>query len=124
MNQNYSLSIEEKTDYLHAHVKGVRTRDAVIAITMEIFEKALSKGLFKVLIDVTKLEGRLSIADSHHLVTEVFAEIRGKGISKAVIVDENAPALRKWFLETAARNRGFNFKIFNNSKDALDWLLK
>jgi hypothetical protein len=91
-------------------------------MTTEIFDIALDNRLSKVLVDVRELEGRLGILDSYLLVTEVFDKLRGKGMRKAAIVDEPVSSLREWFLETVARNRGFNFRVFADQEDALKWL--
>jgi hypothetical protein len=101
---------------------GVRTRSTVTAMTMEIFDIALDNRLSKVLVDVRELKGRLGILDSYLLVTEVFDKLRGKGMRKAAIVDEQVSSFREWFLETVARNRGFNFRVFTDQEDALKWL--
>jgi hypothetical protein len=52
----------------------------------------------------------------------VFQKLRGKGIQKAAIVDEQASPLHRWFLETVAVNRGFNLRILTDQQKALEWL--
>jgi len=120
--EHYALAIETKGSHLFVHANGVRTHATVTAMTMEIFDAALANRMFKVLIDVRELEGQLGILDSYLVVTEMFEKIRGKGLRKAAIVDRQAPSLRGWFLETVARNRGFNFRIFASQEEALEWL--
>lgn len=120
---HYTLAIENKGDHLFVRSSGIRTRDTVTAMTMEIFNAALAHSLSKALIDVRKLKGRLGILDSYLIVTEVFQKLRGKGIRKAAIVDERVSSLRWWFLETVAVNHGFNFRVFDNQEDALEWLV-
>ncbi len=120
--EHYTLAIEAKGDHLFARASGVRTRATVTAMTREIFDAALANRLSKALIDVRELKGRLGILDSYLVVTEVFQKLRGKGMRKAAIVDEQAPSLHGWFLETVARNRGFNFRVFADQEDALEWL--
>jgi hypothetical protein len=120
--EQYTLAIEAKGDYLYVRSRGVRTRATVTAMTMEIFDAALAKALSKVLIDVRELEGRLGVFDSYLIVTEVFQKLRGKGIQKAAIVDEQASPLHRWFLETVAVNRGFNLRILTDQQKALEWL--
>jgi hypothetical protein len=120
--EEYALAIEAKGNHLFVRASGVRTRDTVTAMTMEILDAALANRLSKVLIDVTGLKGRLGILDSYLVVQDVFSKLRGKGLRKAAIVDEQGPAIREWFLETVARNRGFNVRIFTDQEDALQWL--
>ena len=120
--KHYTLAIEAKGSHLFVRARGVRTRFTVTAMTMEIFDIALDNGLAQVLVDVRELKGRLGTLDNYLLVTEVFAKLRGKGMRKAAIVDEQVSSLGEWFLETVARNRGFNFRVFTDQADALAWL--
>lgn len=121
--KQYTLTFENRENHLFVLSNGLRTRGTVTAMAMEIFDAALANNLSKVLIDARELDGRLGVLDSYLLVTEVFQNIRGKGIRKAAIVDEQINTLREWFLETVARNRGFNIRIFNDKEKALDWLV-
>lgn len=118
----YTLATEVRGDHLLVRASGVRTRAAVEAITAEVFDTVLANGLAKALIDVRELKGRLGTLDSYYLVTEVFAKLRGKGMTKAAIVDRPPSPIREWFLETVARNRGYNFRMFADERDALEWL--
>jgi hypothetical protein len=74
-------------------------------------------------VDVRAFEGRLSVLDIYVLVTELFQNLRGKGIRQAAIVDKPQSAAREWFLETVAVNRGFNLRIFPEVEEARAWLL-
>ena len=118
----FNLQFEPTEDYLYAKTTGVRSRETVASMTMEVFEEALSRGLSLVLVDVRKLEGRLGALDSYFVVTDVFQKIRGKGIHKAAILDTHVATIREWFLELVARNRGFNFRIFDDRRSAAEWL--
>ena len=89
---------------------------------MEVFDAAVANGLCKALIDVRELEGRLGILDSYLVVTGVFQKLRGKAMRKAAILDREVPTLGDRILETVARNRGFNFRIFGDEGEALAWL--
>ena len=84
--EQYKIQFKPTRDYLIARVSGARTRASVFAITMEVFKKAVAENLSHVLVDVRKLEGRLATIDSYSLVSNVFKEIRGKGIKKAAIL--------------------------------------
>jgi hypothetical protein len=70
--EHYTLAIEARDIYLYVRSSGVRTRATVTAMTMEIFDAALGKGVSKVLFDVRELEGRLGALDSYFVVTDVF----------------------------------------------------
>ena len=120
--EDYKLAIEARGDHLYVRASGVRTRATVTAMTLEIFDTAVTRSLTKVLIDVRELEGRLGMLDSYLMVTEVFQKLRWKGVHKAAIVDEQASSFRGWFLETVARNRGFNIRVFADQEEAREWL--
>lgn len=120
--EKYALVMEIKEDHLLAHASGVRTLETVRAMTHEVFEATVASGLSKTLVDVRELAGRLGALESYYLVTDVFDRLRGKGIQKAAIIDRPTWPLRDWFLETVARNRGYNFRIFDNPADAREWL--
>ena len=120
--EQYTLTIEPRAGHLFARASGVRTRASVMAITVEVFDAAVANDLTKALIDVTELQGRLGILDSFLLVTKVFQRIRGKGVSRAAIVDATVPTRGERFLETVARNRAFSFRVFGDEEVALEWL--
>jgi hypothetical protein len=123
ITKDYTLSIEAKNSHLFADVSGIRTRESVMAVTIEVFDAAIANGLSRVLVDVRAYEGRLGVLEVYLLVTELFQKLRGKGIKQAAIVDRPQSATREWFLETVAVNRGFNLRIFTEVEEARKWLL-
>jgi hypothetical protein len=119
---HYTLSFEVKTDYLVARASGMRTLANVKAMTQEIFEKVIANHLTKALIDVRELKGQLKILESYQLVTQVFDKLHGRGMTRAAILDRKISPTGEWFLETVARNRGYNLRIFSEHDEALQWL--
>jgi len=119
---DYTLVMEVQAGYLFVRASGVRTSASVAAMTLEVFEAARANRLSKVLVDVRGLRGQLGTVDNVRLVTKVFEKLRGKWVRQAAIVDEQPPSVRGWFLETVARNRGFNLRIFADEQAALAWL--
>jgi hypothetical protein len=120
--ESYQLEFERKDGFLYARASGERTRDTVTALTFAILEAAREADFPRVLIDVRALEGRLSVLDSYLVVTQVFERLRGQGVNRAAILDEQISSRREWFIETVARNRGFNFRVFPDEAEALAWL--
>jgi hypothetical protein len=118
----YKLSIKFEGDRLSARARGERTRATVTAITMAVYEAALARETPKVLIDVREMQGQLSILDSYLVVTQVFEKLRRGPLHKAAIVDVQISSRRGWFIETVARNRGFNIRVFADPEQALAWL--
>ena len=123
ITKDYTLSTEAQISHLFAHVSGIRTGESVAKVTVEVFDATIAHGLSKVLVDVRAFDGRLSILDVYLVVTELFEKLRGKGITKAAIVDRPQAGIREWFLETVAVNRGFNLRIFPEVEEAREWLL-
>ena len=121
--KDYTLATEAQNSHLFAQVSGIRTLEAVQEATVEVFDSALANGLSRVLVDVRAFEGRLGVLDIYLLVTQLFQSLRGKGIKKAAIVDRPHSAMREWFLETVAVNRGFNLRMFSEVEEARQWLL-
>ncbi|MBN2085101.1 MAG: hypothetical protein JW748_07725 [Anaerolineales bacterium] len=120
--QELTLTMDPKADYLHVNASGIRSQDTVKSITMEVFQAALANHLEKVLIDIRELIGNFGIIEIYHLVTEVFKDLRDKGVKQVAIIDIRRSATPGWFLETVAQNRGFNFRVFADDETALKWL--
>jgi hypothetical protein len=68
------------------------------------------------------LTGSFGVIDIYMLVSDVFEALRGKGVCKAAIVDVRTTTLHEAFLETAARNRGYDLKVFEDEETARMWL--
>jgi hypothetical protein len=119
----YRLSFETEEKYLSVVAAGMRTRENVAALTREVFDAALAQQKDSVLIDVRELRGGFGIMDIYLLVSDVFENLRGKGVRRAAIIDMRSFPLREAFLETAARNRGFNIRVFSDTEAAAKWLI-
>jgi hypothetical protein len=63
------------------------------------------------------------VGENYILVSNLFQSIRGKGLKKAAILDVGVSLGRGRFLETVARNRGYNFRIFVDQDQAVEWLM-
>jgi hypothetical protein len=120
--KDYQLTIEPKENHLYVFAKGIRTRATVAALTREVFDTARDNRLEKVLINVRELTGSFGVIDIYMLVSDVFEALRGKGVYKAAIVDVRTTTLHEAFLETAARNRGYDLKVFEDEETARMWL--
>lgn len=121
---SYQLSLENKEAYLLAQVRGTRTRESVINLAKGLLEACIEMRHSKLLVDVREFEGRLSPLDSYTIVTEEIPKLRGKGLTKAAIVDNTVPSVGRWFFETVARNRGYyNLRMFKGQDRAHEWLI-
>jgi hypothetical protein len=117
-----TLLMEVKPDYLHVDTSGVRSRDTVKKIAMQVFDAALEKRLSKVLVDVRKLNGKFGFTDIHFLVTQVMEELREKGVDQVAVIDIQRTLGQEWFLEIVAQSHGFNFRVFSEEESAVKWL--
>ena len=121
---SYQLHHELKTDYLFVKVSGPRTFDNVIAISKEIIKLSIKYDASAVLLEISELEGRLSLLNSWSLVTEDLEYIRKLNIpiKKLALVDTNKYQEGYDFFETIAYNRGYLLKVFENINLAIDWI--
>jgi hypothetical protein len=121
----YQVEFQDKIGYFFAHVQGKRTVNSVVELIKDLSERAIELHHKRVLVDVRDFEGWLQIMESNYVVTSEFPKLRGKGLQKAAILDREPVEPNRWFFfETVAQNRGFDLRIFNNEKSALDWLLE
>ena len=120
--QEFTLTMEEKANFLYVVASGARSKAAVKAITIAVFAAALEKHLSKILIDVRELNGNFGVTDIYFFVKEVLKDLRGKGVDQVAVLDVRRSPRDGWFLETVAQNRGFNFRVFATDEAALKWL--
>jgi phosphoribosylpyrophosphate synthetase len=120
--QEFMLTMEEKSNYLHVCTSGIRSRETVKTITIKVFNTALEKHLSKVLIDVRELLGDFGYGDIFYLVREVLKDLRGKGVDQVAVIDIHRTTRQDWFLEPVAHSYGLNIRVFNEEESALKWL--
>lgn len=118
----HQLKLGTVGDYLSALAEGERSIDTVTAIALEVAQAAKAAGLAKILVDVRQLQGHLRLIDGYLVVNGVFENLRGTGLRRAAIVDRPTPRPGMRFIETIARNRGFEFRVFDDPERALRWL--
>jgi hypothetical protein len=76
----------------------------------------------KLLVDITKAEGKLSLIEKYSAAEESLIFSR-YGIKVVFIETPERMDPRRFFL-LAARNRGVNVEAFTDFQSAEDWLLK
>jgi hypothetical protein len=114
--------MEERPDYIAAIFIGSGVAEEVWPQFGLIAECCKRVNKNKLLIDITKAEGPLSVTEKYLAAEEsrVFARY---GIKVAFIEMPERVDPRKFFLQ-AAHNRGVNAEAFTNWEDAEEWLLK
>ena len=119
----YKLTARVQNDVLIADATGDRNLETVVTIAQELKNLCEKHGVAKVLVDVRKLEGRLSTLDTLLLVTRHFRALRDfRVLRKAAVLDQNLSSKRHGFLEDLAFNRGYRFRIFEDIDEATEWL--
>ncbi len=124
MNRNdkvFSVSHEGKGDYIHIIVEGQGVVENSMLIHQEIIKLLGNTDKKFALIDITRLVGRLSMADSIRRAEAIPLEIRSKMIRTAML--ENRDNMDFAYKEEMAMvNRGIKIKIFFDSHKAIEWL--
>jgi len=119
----FKLTIEKQQDVLHVKVEGQRNYKSLVKITEQIVEACQENNTFQALVDVRAMGGKLTIWESFKLVTSCFAKVKDwRVLRKTAIVDRADARPRYKFMETAADNRGYNLRFFEDTADALSWL--
>lgn len=122
--QSIPLTHIKKPDYLHFQLGGENNYRKYLKSFQEILSLLRASGLNKILIEGNP-GGRISIEETI-LLFQGIIELATEEIRKTKIafVDrrENNKEYAQ-FAENVAINRGFNFKTFNNLKEAEAWLI-
>ena len=122
-NRLYDVTFTVNNDILSADTKGRRTLDVVLSIAQETIAACKDHNTQKVLIDVRKLEGRLSTIDAYNIPAEYFKDMRDPMIIKKVAIIELEEFVEEYrFFENVAVNRGYNLRVFSDITIALEWL--
>ena len=122
--KDYTLTVEEKTEYLRVTARGKRSRENIESLTWNVFHAALEKRLSKILIDIRELSGDFGFMDIFCLVKEVFHGLRGKGVDQIAVIDVHTTNRENWFLEPVAQSHGINIRVFPEEETARKWLLE
>ncbi len=120
--QELTLKMEIKPDFLHVCTSGTRSREVVKNLTHKVFTAALENHISKVLIDVRELFGYFGLMDIIFLVREVMQDLRGKGVDQVAVIDIQRSIGQGWFLEPVAQTHGVNIRVFAEEESALKWL--
>ena len=119
----YDMTWKREQDILKVKATGIRDMASVSAVAQEIMKISKHHRASRILVDVRKLSGRLSMFEAVHLITRVFPEIKKyKIFKKAAIVDGRGYRTQYEFFETFARNRGYNLMLFDDEMKASGWL--
>ena len=120
------LEIQQHSRYLMIVVRGTRTRESIADLAKEVVRVSAERGATRVLVNITGMVGSLSILDDYEVVGHEMVSLpvppTHRTYPKTAIVDLPEHRERSDFFETAARNRGFNLRIFTAVDSAVEWL--
>jgi hypothetical protein len=116
------LRIDEMPGYLIVRFIGAGATEEVGWQFESLAEKCKNTKKNRLLLDFTEVPADISLVDKYDLGrrTLVFAQYKCK--VAALCKPERHDS--QCFLETAARNRWVELRVFTNVEDALEWLLK
>src|SRR5215813_8360644 len=116
------LQMEQMPDYLAARFTGMGVAKDVWRQFTAIADHCRRAKVDKLLIDISRAEGDLSVIEKFLAAEEsqIFARY---GIKVAFIEKSERMDPRRFFL-LAARNRGVKVEAFTDWQDAEEWLLK
>jgi len=117
------IKSRKKDDILFIEARGKRSLQAVLDITEHAFNACKEHGIKKAIVDIQKLEGKLSTLDAYEIPATHYDQYRDRSIlEKAAIIDSKEHVQSYTFFENVAVNRGYQIRFFNYVKDALEWL--
>ena len=109
---------QNKGDYLFVEVSEPYSLKLAISTIHEIADRCRAENLYKVLIDMSKVEGHLSIFDRYLAGIEIV-RLWGSRI-KAVVLAK--PSMINRVTENTAVNRGAKLQVVPDMESALQWL--
>jgi len=119
----YKLEVDLKEDILWVNVSGTRSIETVLAIINEIFSACTEQNIYVILVDVRKLEGRLTTINTFNLATRYFPKLRELNvIQKAAVVDLKEFEHNYKFFENLTKKGGYKLQFFSDLEAARTWL--
>ncbi len=117
---NYTLEFLSGNGYVQARLSGNIVVEALRECAIQMFALAAGCDCKKILLDCCRATVDTGISDIHGF----FSQIEHLGCDRQMgvaIVLRNQPE-KYQFIETVARNRGFDFRVFTELADAEAWL--
>jgi hypothetical protein len=123
----YLVNIKEEKDYIRVEVSGDRTpnkeTEDAISVWSRVAERCHSTNIHRILATVD-LSGRFPTLAAYELAKSPGAFGWERHFKMAVVDINKESRQDNYFTETVAVNRGYWVKIFDNEKDAENWLFE
>ena len=124
MNEKiYQIGISWNEDVLEIVITGQRSIKNAQEMAQDIFKILDEHRPDKVLVDSTKVSGRLEIAEIYFHVQQYPSPIERHRPKKVVVLDKPENKSLASFYEVAAANVFLPMKFFTNKNEALKWLV-
>ncbi len=115
------LKIEKNGHYLFVTAYGTRTRETLVSMAREVVDECAKHSVEEALVDVSHLEGRISISDSYSIASKEVPKLNQLGIiKKLVLVDSERRGERIQFFGRIARSLGINIQVFMDVDEAIE----
>ena len=116
---SFNLEIEKNGHYLLVSASGIRTRETLASIAREVVDACAKHNVDAALVDISNLEGRISISDSYSIATKELPKLNQLGVLKRVLmVDTGKNSERIQFFGRIARSLGINIQVFTDIEKA------
>ncbi|HSL16510.1 MAG TPA: hypothetical protein VLB51_01225 [Methylomirabilota bacterium] len=120
---DFQVRVEARDGYVEATLMGVRTPATLMAAAEQVTGVCNELKIFKVLIDVRKMRGKLDTLETFDVAGHKIPQRPGmRLITKSAILDLPPNMDRIRFFETVAVNRGLNVRVFDDEAAAVEWL--
>jgi len=124
----YTVQLKEDLNLIHATASGEWESQTDNAMVRAIMETVDASGSRKVLLDIRELHFDLPIIHYFERVKEMRAQRQQFGITStrtAIVYSSTDKKLEQdlTFFETASRNRGLPYCVFQDLEEAMAWLL-
>jgi len=117
---NYTLEFLSGNGYVQARISGNTVFEAARECAIQMFALAAGSDCKKILLDCRRATTDVGISDIHGFSLQI--EHLGCDRQMRVAIVFRSQAVNYQFLETVARNRGFDFRVFTELADAEAWL--
>lgn len=115
--------IEKKNGYIHFKLKGtfqgLKIDKEIINVFSKIVESAVKYDCLRILLDAKDLDYKIDNIERYK-IGEYIANIYKKNLIRIACL--RCVNINDDFTEIVAKNRGANFKFFNDELEAINWL--
>ena len=114
------IQIEPKDEYLHVEASGAFDSANAKEFIRQILEACHQHDLWKIFVDIRKMEGPIPIMDRFELASFFAAEHAAS--VRLVVLESREQVPDDKFFETVAGNRGASVKVVSDLEEAWEYL--